>query len=62
MLIMSYGAMLSYLMIVKDSFSVVFGVAEDNLPMKRAILVIISLAIIVPLSSRRDVADLAFTR
>jgi solute carrier family 38 (sodium-coupled neutral amino acid transporter), member 11 len=61
MLIMSYGAMLSYLMIVKDSFSVVLGVAEDDLPMKRAILILISLAIIVPLSSRRDVADLAFT-
>jgi solute carrier family 38 (sodium-coupled neutral amino acid transporter), member 11 len=61
MLVMSYGAMLSYLMIVKDSFSVVLGVAEDDLPLKRAILIIISLAIMVPLSSRRDVADLAFT-
>jgi solute carrier family 38 (sodium-coupled neutral amino acid transporter), member 11 len=61
MMVMSYGAMLSYLMIIKDSFSVVLGVAEDDLPMKRAILVIISLAIIVPLSCRRDVADLAFT-
>jgi hypothetical protein len=53
MFVMSYGAMLSYLMIVKDSFSAVFGVAPDNFPMKRAILFLISITIIVPLSSQR---------
>lgn len=53
MFIMAYGAMLSYLMIVKDSFSMVLGVDPTNEPMKRAILFIISMAIIVPLSSQR---------
>jgi sodium-coupled neutral amino acid transporter 11 len=53
MFIMAYGAMLSYLMIVKDSFGFVFGIAADNYPMKRAILFIVSISIIVPLSSQR---------
>jgi sodium-coupled neutral amino acid transporter 11 len=61
MFIMSYGAMLSYLMIVKDSFSLVAGVDPDNLPVKRAILVAVSLSIMVPLSSQRDMANLSFT-
>lgn len=53
MFIMAYGAMLSYLMIVKDSFSTVLGIDPTNEPMRRAILFIISIAIIVPLSSQR---------
>jgi sodium-coupled neutral amino acid transporter 11 len=61
MFIMAYGAMLSYLMIVKDSFSLVAGVDPDNLPVKRAILVAVSLSIMVPLSSQRDMANLSFT-
>eukprot|EP00538_Stauroneis_constricta_P006392 CAMPEP_0119548570 /NCGR_PEP_ID=MMETSP1352-20130426/2457_1 /TAXON_ID=265584 /ORGANISM="Stauroneis constricta, Strain CCMP1120" /LENGTH=724 /DNA_ID=CAMNT_0007593879 /DNA_START=287 /DNA_END=2461 /DNA_ORIENTATION=+ len=61
MFIMAYGAMLSYLMIVKDTFSLVLGVDMDNIPMKRAILFLISITIIVPLSSQRDMADLAKT-
>jgi amino acid permease len=50
---MAYGAMLSYLMIVKDTFSSVFGIAPDNFPMKRAVLFLISITTIVPLSSQR---------
>jgi sodium-coupled neutral amino acid transporter 11 len=61
MFIMAYGAMLSYLMIVKDTFSAVMGVPPDELPTKRAILFAISAAIMVPLSSQRDMADLAKT-
>lgn len=53
MFIMAYGAMLSYLMIVKDSFSMVLGVDPTNDPMRRAILFIISITIMVPLSSQR---------
>jgi sodium-coupled neutral amino acid transporter 11 len=53
MFIMAYGAMLSYLMIVKDTFAIVLGVDPDNNPMKRAILFIISVTIMVPLSSQR---------
>jgi sodium-coupled neutral amino acid transporter 11 len=61
MFIMAYGAMLSYLMIVKDSFSLMVGVDPDDLYMKRAILVAVSLTIMVPLSSQRDMANLSFT-
>jgi amino acid permease len=53
MFIMAYGAMLSYLMIVKDTFALVLGVAMDDYPMKRAILFLISITIIVPLSCQR---------
>jgi sodium-coupled neutral amino acid transporter 11 len=61
MFIMAYGAMLSYLMIVKDTFSAVLGVPPDDLATRRAILFVISTVIMVPLSSQRDVADLAKT-
>lgn len=53
MFINAYGAMLSYLMIVKDSFSMILGVDPTNEPMRRAILFLVSIAIIVPLSSQR---------
>lgn len=53
MLIMAYGAMLSYLMIVKDTFSYIFGVDPENQQVRRAILFIISVTIMVPLSSQR---------
>jgi Transmembrane amino acid transporter protein len=53
MFINAYGAMLSYLMIVKDSFSMVLRVDPTDQPMRRSILLIISLLIIVPLSSQR---------
>jgi amino acid permease len=53
MFIMAYGAMLSYLMIVKDTFAVAWGVDPENLPVKRALLFVISLLVMVPLSSQR---------
>lgn len=61
MLIMAYGAMLSYLMIVKECFSALFGVDPENVPVRRSILLVISLAVQFPLSTKRDMADLAFT-
>lgn len=61
MFIMAYGAMLSYLMVVKDSFSAVLGIAADDYPLKRAVLFAVSIGIMVPLSSQRDMADLAKT-
>ena len=61
MLILAYGAMLSYLMIVKDSFSSLFGVEPDNKPLRRAILLLVSLMVMLPLACKRDMADLAFT-
>ena len=61
MFIMAYGAMASYLMIVKQVFSTVLGVDDDDNARRRAVLFIISIMIMVPLSSKRDMADLAFT-
>lgn len=59
MFIMSYGAMLSYLMIVKDTLPYVLGVTD--LGMRRAILFLVSVTVMVPLSSQRDMANLAIT-
>ena len=61
MFIMAYGAMVSYLMIVKDTIPLVLGVDETDESMKRAILFILSLTVMVPLSAQRDMADLAKT-
>jgi sodium-coupled neutral amino acid transporter 11 len=60
MFVMANGAMVSYLMIVKDSWSSVFHVGVSPTA-KAAVLLVISLTIMVPLSSQRDVADLAKT-
>jgi len=65
MFIMAYGAMLSYLMIIKDTFP--FALAQmlppavdadialdpENVHVKRMVLTVISLLVIVPLSSQR---------
>lgn len=59
MFIMSYGAMLSYLMIVKDTLPFVLGIEEIG--MRRALLFVISLSVILPLSAQRDMANLAMT-
>jgi hypothetical protein len=59
-------------MLVKDSFgTLLLGdaaeveagrvVAEDSVSMRRTILLIISLAVMLPLSCKRDMADLAYT-
>ena len=53
MFIMAYGAMLSYLMIIKDTFAVACGVDPADAHMKQALLCVISLVIVVPLSSQR---------
>lgn len=59
MFIMAYGAMVSYLMIVKDTLPYVIGVQDEG--MRRAILFLVSLTVMVPLSAQRDMADLAKT-
>jgi sodium-coupled neutral amino acid transporter 11 len=61
MFVMSYGAMVSYLMIIKDMLSMILGIDPDNEPMRRAAMVIATLAVALPLSSQRDVADLSKT-
>jgi solute carrier family 38 (sodium-coupled neutral amino acid transporter), member 11 len=59
MFIMSYGAMVSYLMVVKDTIPFVLGVSDPDT--RRALLFVISLFIMVPLSAQRDMANLAYT-
>ncbi|KAI2508628.1 transmembrane amino acid transporter protein [Fragilaria crotonensis] len=59
MFIMSYGAMLSYLMIVKDTLPFVLGVTD--LGMRRALLFVIAISVMLPLSAQRDMANLAKT-
>ena len=61
MFILAYGAMLSYLMIVKDTFSSILGIDERDVLMRRTVLVVISSLVILPLSCQRDMADLAKT-
>jgi len=61
MFVMAYGAMVAYLLIIKDTVPTAFGydhgthMAERNL-----ILVATSLVIILPLSMQRGIASLAF--
>lgn len=61
MFVMAYGAMASYLMVVKQVFSTVLGIDPEDAAKRRAVLLVVSLSIMVPLSSKRDMADLAFT-
>lgn len=61
MFIMAYGAMVSYLMIVKDTLPLILGVDNDNEPVKRGVLVVSSFLVIFPISCQRDMADLAKT-
>ncbi|KAL7532832.1 hypothetical protein ACHAXR_005742 [Thalassiosira sp. AJA248-18] len=61
MLIMGYGGCLSYLTIIKDTLPVLLGVEKGDLGMERAILTVSTMAIILPISMQRDMADLAKT-
>jgi sodium-coupled neutral amino acid transporter 11 len=61
MLIMSYGAMIAYLLVLKDTFPVVLGVAQDDENRKRMVLLVSSLVVVLPLSMQRDMADLSKT-
>lgn len=59
MFIVAYGGMISYLMIIKDTFSSVLRV--DSVEVRRSILLVVSCLVTLPLSCKRDMADLAFT-
>jgi solute carrier family 38 (sodium-coupled neutral amino acid transporter), member 11 len=66
MLILAYGAMVAYLLIVKDTVPTFLGVVDDDpnsfVVMERElVMVITSLVIMVPLSMERDMASLACT-
>ena len=68
----AFGAMISYLMIVKQTFGTLLlgteddilanrAIALDTTYMRRAILLIISITIMLPIACKRDMADLAQT-
>jgi len=59
MFLMAAGAMVSYLMIVKDTLPVVLGLTDAA--RQRAVLFLLSIGIILPLSCQRDMARLAKT-
>ena len=62
MFIMAYGAMVAYLLIIKDTVPTVMGFEHgENLLERNMILIATSLLIMVPLSMQRDMASLSFT-
>jgi len=61
MFISAFGGMVSYLIIIKDTIPLLFGVDIDNEPVKRAILVVTSMTISLPLAMQRDMANLSKT-
>jgi len=62
MFIMAYGAMVAYLLIIKDTVPTVFGLEQGtHLFERNLILVATSLFVMVPLSMQRDMASLSFT-
>ena len=67
MFIMAYGAMVAYLLIIKDTVPTVLGLGDENEAGKgsfwerEVVMLVTSLAIVVPLSMMRDMATLAFT-
>lgn len=56
---LAYGSMVTYLMIVKDTLPDLMGL--DSTKERRFVLLCVSLLVIVPLSSQRDMADLSKT-
>ena len=62
MFLMAYGAMVAYLLIIKDTVPTVMGYPHGEYPIERnLILIITSLTVMVPLSMQRDMASLSFT-
>mmetsp|Transcript_13183 Transcript_13183/g.28605 ORF Transcript_13183/g.28605 Transcript_13183/m.28605 type:complete len:606 (+) Transcript_13183:60-1877(+) len=58
MFIMAYGAMVAYLIIIKDTVPTVLGVSDDGFK-REIVLIVFSLVIMVPLSMQRDMASLS---
>mmetsp|Transcript_19018 Transcript_19018/g.47078 ORF Transcript_19018/g.47078 Transcript_19018/m.47078 type:complete len:555 (+) Transcript_19018:49-1713(+) len=65
MLFVAYGAMVAYLLIIKDTVPIVMGFSDDpgsgGFVQSELVMMITSLVIIVPLSMQRDMSSLAFT-
>ena len=65
MLIVAYGAMVAYLLVIKDTVPIVMGLGDDpgegDFMERELVMVITALVVIVPLSMQRDMSSLAFT-
>jgi solute carrier family 38 (sodium-coupled neutral amino acid transporter), member 11 len=73
MFICAYGAMVSYLLIMKQTFGALLlstnmdditnyhAIAYDTIYMRRILLFIISFCVVLPIACKRDMADLAIT-
>jgi sodium-coupled neutral amino acid transporter 11 len=59
MFVLAYGAMVAYLLIIKDTVPTLLGIG--NTWERELIMVVTSLVIVVPLSMQRDMASLSFT-
>lgn len=60
MLVLAYGAMVAYLLVVKDSVPDIFSLGDSFLE-REVIMLVTSLLIMLPLSLLRDISQLAFT-
>ena len=58
MFILAYGAMVAYLLIIKDTVPKVFGLG-DSFVEKELVMIVTSLVIMLPLSLMRDMASLS---
>jgi solute carrier family 38 (sodium-coupled neutral amino acid transporter), member 11 len=65
MFITAFGAMVAYLLIIKDTLPVIFGLEESpgagSFIERELLMMGTSLAVVVPLSMQRDFSSLAFT-
>jgi len=61
MFVNSFGAMVSYLMIVKSTLPFLLGVSPDDEATKRAVLTVSSFVVMLPLCMQRDMAALTKT-
>ena len=59
MMVLAYGAMVAYLLIIKDTVPTLLGI--DNGIEREGILLLTSILIIVPLAMLKDMATLSFT-
>lgn len=60
MFIMAFGAMISYMIIVKDTVPTVLGLGDSWLE-REVVMIVITACTMLPLSMMRDISQLAFT-
>jgi sodium-coupled neutral amino acid transporter 11 len=64
MFLLAYGAMVAYLLIIKDTVPTILGIADagvGSFVQRELVMMVTSLLIVLPLSIQRDMATLAFT-